>query len=76
MILKIRELVDGKLYKVISLAGERDDVYRQVYEMERSSRYDWRREYQFQSQGEKDEYQTWKKENETFSMFYGNATVD
>lgn len=72
----VHEFVDDKLYKTHALCMDEDKAFREVYAMERSSRYDWHREYRFAKEADRKKYHEWKMKNETISMFYGNATVD
>lgn len=54
----------------------KDALFRKVYAMRRSARYDSSRRYEFETRALEEEYRDWKDKNETIEMYYGNATVD
>lgn len=65
------------LVKVHHLKGKTiEDVFKQMYAMRRSGRYDNERRYEFSDRTLEGEYNAWKKQNETIDMYYGCGTVD
>lgn len=53
-----------------------DEVFKQIYGLERSSRYDNYRRYEFLDLDIKNSYQNWKRDGVTVEMYYGGGTVD
>lgn len=52
------------------------ECFGKMWALERSSRYDNVRRYEFVDPSLKSGYQKWKAENMTIGMYYGSATVD
>lgn len=52
------------------------ECFQRVYALERSSRYDNGRRYEFENESFASKYQDWKQRSVTLEMYYGNATVD
>lgn len=57
-------------------AETKDILFRKMYALCRSARYDNGRRYEFTDTTLAWEYQKWKEKNETINMYYGTAVVD
>lgn len=84
MTVKVKEIInwvysdykDQLVQMHIITATNMDEVFRRVYALERSSRYDSVRRYEFEDASLKPKYDIWKETGVTIEMFYGSATVD
>ena len=53
-----------------------EDCYKKIYALERESRYDNYRRYDFRDLDIKNSYQNWRQHGVTIEMYYGGGVVD
>ena len=63
-------------YKTHELTGTEEEMFRKMYELERSARYDNLRRYAFDNEEDQKKYTEWKKTSVNMSMYYGGGVVD
>lgn len=66
-----------EVFKVHTVKSKNiEDIFEYMYELEKSSRYEYGRSYEFRDEELDKLYEKWKTENENINTFYGNAIVD